>query len=875
LELKPGQELLHYRLVERIGEGGMGVVWRAVDTSLDRQVAIKILPDRFAVDEERLARFEREARVLASLNHPHVAGIHGIHESDGIRFLSMELVPGEDLSDEIARGPLPLRRALEIARQIAEGLEAAHENGIVHRDLKPANVRLTPDGKAKVLDFGLAKAYDPAAASDPQESQTLTSAGTVAGLILGTAAYMSPEQASGQPTDRRCDVWSFGVVLFEMLSGKRLFAGETVSHTLADVLRSPLDLDALPAEVPRKVRRLIERCLTRDRMRRLRDIGEARITIEDVLAGPDSEEAGAETETASRPSGRVPWIVAVAGFVLAVGALGWGLSNRTEGPRSEPVRRFALEVASGGNTRQGDGMAIAISPDGTRVVTRGGSGAEDALYVRALDDFEPRRVEGTTNAINPVFSPDGEWIVFVSTSGMRKVRSTGGPASEVTEFKALPSGLDWGQDGYVYYGHQGSILRAPSDGGPSEVVVAKGDSDGRGYHQPRLLPGADALLCCSLAAPGVPGELFVADLATQEIRSLGVAGTDPRWLPTGHILFAESDRVMVAPFDLDRLELTGAPEPVLPRVWIDQGQMQLDVAGDGTVAYLPNAGDRNQRLVTVGLNGDVDALLGEPLPFRTVSDPRYSPDGRRVIVTVDTGAVWMIDLDMQTTTLVSESGFYPQWSPDGEMLLFGSGRNETFDIYRRPADLSIEDELLLDVENNLRTADWTRQGPVIIREEIPGKGMDLRLWSDLDDPSSLTPLLEGPDDELAPDVSPDGKWLAYVSEYSGADEVYVTPFPDAGSRYKISNGGGHSPVWSPDGRTLYYISGLSMIAATVETDPRFTVTSRETLFEGRYVQYRWSRQYDMHPDGTRFVLIENPLRGNVEVITRWFDELTR
>jgi len=862
-----------HRLVERIGEGGMGVVWRAVDTSLDREVAIKILPDRFAVDEERLARFEREARVLASLNHPHVAGIYGIHEVEGVRFLSMELVHGEDLAAAIERGPIPVGRALELARQIAEGLEAAHECGIVHRDLKPANVRLTPEGKVKVLDFGLAKAYDPAAASDPERSRTLTSAGTVAGLILGTAAYMSPEQASGQPTDRRCDVWSFGVVLYEMLSGRRLFAGETVSHTLADVLRSPIDLASLPAEVPSSIRRLIERCLTRDRMRRLRDIGEARIAIEDALASPGTDDAPAPEETVERSAGRGPWLVAAAAAVVAVLAVAWSLSGGSGAPADEPVRRFALEVESGGNTRQGDGMAIAISPDGARVVTRGGSGAEDALWVRALDDFEPKRIDGTTNAINPVFSPDGTWIAFVDTSGLKKVRSTGGPPSDITDYASIPSGLDWGADGFLYYGHQGEILRAPEDGGPSETVLAKKMTDGRGYHQPRLLPGGHALLCSSMQAPGAPGVLHVLDLDSGAVRSLGVTGTDPRWLPTGHVLFAESDRVMVAPFDLTSLEFTGPPEPVLPRVWVDQGQMQLDVADNGTVAYMPNAGDRRQNLVTVDLSGTIEPLLDEALPFRTVSDPRYSPDGRRVVVAVDSGGIWMVDLDTKTTTLVSESGFYPQWSPDGSTLVYGSARNETFDVYRRPVDLSTDDEKVLDSDNNLRTADWTRQGPIVIREEIPTKGMDLRLWLDPDDPSSLVPLMEGPDDELAPDVSPDGKWLAYVSEYSGSDEVYVTTFPETGSRFKVSNGGGHSPVWAPDGRTLYYVSGLSMIAASIETEPRFRVTSRKTLFEGRFVQYRWSRQYDVHPDGTRFVLIENPMRGNVEVVTRWFDEI--
>jgi Tol biopolymer transport system component len=323
------------------------------------------------------------------------------------------------------------------------------------------------------------------------------------------------------------------------------------------------------------------------------------------------------------------------------------------------------------------------------------------------------------------------------------------------------------------------------------------------------------------------------------------------------------------------MTITGQTTPVLERAWVDQGQVQADIADNGTVVYIPNTRGETQSLVAVDRNGKVEELAPAGLPFASLNDPRFSPDGRRLMLSVDTGAIWMFDLDTQTPTLMTEEGFYPQWSPDGSEILFGSTRNKTFDIYRRPVDLSRPEELVLDFENNLRAGDWTRQGPVVIREEIPGKGMDLHAWMNPDDPSTLVPLLDGPEDELAPVVSPDGRWLAYVSNYSGIDEIFVTAFPNPGARYKISMKGGHSPTWAPDEKTLYYFQNSRMIAVSVETEPSFKVTGREELFDGEYVHYRWSRQYDIHPDGESFVMIKNPPRGNVEVITGWFDEIQR
>ena len=871
MAIEPGTQLLHFRIVEKLGEGGMGVVWKAVDTTLDREVAIKVLPETFANEADRLARFEREARVLASLNHPHIAGIYGIHEAEGVRFLSMELVPGEDLSVALQRGPLSLDRTLQIAREVAEALEAAHENGVIHRDLKPANVRLSKDGKAKVLDFGLAKAYDPATASDPIHSATLTSAGTVAGLILGTAAYMSPEQASGQPTDRRSDIWSFGVMLHEMISHKRMFAGETVSHTLADVLRAPIELDDLPEETPPAVRRLIERCLDRDKMRRLRDMGEARIAIEDVIANPDGEDvtAGPAGEATARGPGRWPWIVAGLAIVLAVIGFAWNPGAETQS--TQQTRRFAVEMPNSGNTRQGDGLAIAISSDGRSIVTRAGAGADDMLYIRSIDDFEPKQIDGTTSGRNPFFSPDDRWVGFLSGTNLHKVRSSGGASVLIGPTHAAPAGMDWADDGYIYSAYQGKLWKTADDGGDEEQL-SNPQLDELRLELPHVLPGSKVLLCNTAIAPGVSGRLQAVDLETLELKDLDMAGSNPRYLPTGHVLFTQSDRVFIAPFDVGRLEFTGPPESVHPRAWVDQGQIQMDLSAGGTVAYMPIARGEGQALVAVDLGGKVEELLPDGLPFVSLNDPRISRDGRKLLLSVEGGAIYMIDLDTQTPTLMSESGFYPIWSPDGTEIVFATSRGDSFDIYRRPVDLSQPEETYLDASNNLRSGDWTRQGMLVIREEIPGKGMDLRYIAEVDDPT-MEPLLEGDDDELAPIVSVDGKWLAYVSNYSGSDEVYVTSFPDPGGRIQVSIKGGTSPTWAPDGSTLYYFEGSKLIAVSIETEPQFRVVSREVLFEGDYVQYRWSRQYDIHPDGKRFILIKNPTRGNIEVVTNWFDEL--
>ena len=884
--MQPGQKLLHYELTEKLGEGGMGVVWKATDSLLGREVAIKILPQNFAADDDRLARFDREARLLASLNHPNIAGIYGIHQAPStssgqasVHFLAMELVPGEDLAQRLQRGPLPVDQALRVAREIATGLEAAHESGVIHRDLKPANVKLTQDGKAKVLDFGLAKAADAAATASGTSaslSPTMTSAGTMVGMILGTASYMSPEQAAGQAIDRRCDIWSFGVLLHELLTGKRMFDGETVSHTLAGVLRAEIDLSELPKDVPPRVRKLLERCLERDSTRRLRDIGEARIALDDAIERPEKE--GEQTTGGSRtPRARLwPWIAAslfstpalIATFVLLLVSL-------SRSPPPEPVRRFTLAMPEHHGLRQGDGASITISPDGANVVTRGGAGTDDILYLRALDEFESRPIQGSIGANAPQYSVDGEWISFINSQGLYKIRPSGGAPIRIAEIpaSAIVSGYHWADDGYFYYSSGGHLWRV-SENRPEPEQLTKEDSlENRLLTEPYALPGRGGVLCSTRGAPRQPSQLMVLDLQSKELIDLGQPGSDPTYLPTGHILFREGNAAAVVAFDINTLETRGSPVPVLPRAAMDLVNLQIGVSATGTVVYIPKRDDDLPSLVYVDHEGSVEPVITSGTPLRAVSDPRLSPDGRRLVVSLGSEEIWMVDLLTQTPTLLSENGFYPVWSPDSSEVVYGSTRGESFDVYRVPVDLSRPESILLDAKNNMRTMDWTRQGVLVLREEIPDKGMDLLSWSDLGDESTRATLLDGPDDELAPDVSPDGKWVAYVSDYSGSDEIYVTSFPAAGARTRVSQSGGHSPVWAPDGKTLYYLDQQKMMALSIETDPAIRILDRKELFEGKFVQYRWSRQYDITPDGTRFVMIQNPPGGDIEVVTNWFEEL--
>jgi serine/threonine protein kinase len=862
-----GKTLAHYEITGLLGKGGMGEVFRALDTKLGREVAIKILPPEVAQDPERAARFEREARTLASLQHPNVASIYGFSEDGGVPFLAMELVEGEDLAQRLARGPLPLEDALRIAREIAVGLEAAHEKQIVHRDLKPANIKVDPAGAVKILDFGLARAFsgDPNESSEMLNSPTITAAMTRVGVILGTAAYMSPEQAKGKLVDRRADIWSFGAILHEMLTGQQLFTGETVSETMAEVMKGEITFKTLPSGTPVRVRALLERCLERDPQSRLRDIGEARITLD----GPDDVEAVAGTMAIPR-SRRTPWIVAATCLLAMCTVVVWHLLSReTVTPR---VLRFRLATDHPISVRQSDGRSVAISPDGNHVVTLGSLNDKPILYLRRLDSFEAKPLPGTEEAQSPQFSPDGRWLAFKDPRGILKLNLAGGSPVFLGSSTATVNGATWAEDGYLYFASNRKIFRLADSGGETEVLYE--DEGAVLLENPYALPGGRGLLLNSNSLGGTQGSLLVLDLETRKMKDLGLQGASPRYLINGVLIFAQADQVMGVHFDLAALEARGTPTPVLQGVWIEDGQMHLDVAHDGTVAFLPALDDSRASILLVDRAGQTQPIIPGPLPFPGCSDPRLSPDGNRLVISVVGYQIWILDLATETPTLVSENGFYPLWSTDGKELVFGSARNKSMDLFHIPSDLSRPENVLLDWENNLRSAAIAPDGTLIFREEIPGKGMDLNMWS-ASMPDSTIGLLTGPDDELAPAVSPDGQWVAYVSNLSSQDEIYVTSYPQPSGRIQISNGGGTSPAWSPDGKELFYMAGDAMVAVQLTNEPTLQVHSRQTLFRGPYLQYRWHRQYEVHPDGEHFIMIENPPRGDVDVITGWFGEIER
>jgi Tol biopolymer transport system component/predicted Ser/Thr protein kinase len=873
MSLNKGGTLLHYRLVEKLGEGGMGVVWTAADTSLERDVAIKVLPEELGSHGDRLARFEREAKLLASLNHPNIAAVYGLHQgAEGERFIAMELVPGEDLAKVLQRGPLGVDRALAFATQIAEALEAAHEHGIIHRDLKPANVVVTPDDRIKVLDFGLAKSFDPdpgSGSASPSISPTLTSAGTEAGVILGTAAYMAPEQARGRVVDKRADIWAFGCLLYEMLTGMRAFGGETVSDTLAAVLTARPDQEELPSGTPAAVRRLIARCTEKDPRRRLRDIGEARIALEDARAGSSESEVGTGGESPKQAfSHRLPWIAAAGAALVAL--LMTFLYVLQTGAPNPTVGRFAIEYPYTQGQRYGDGRALAISPDGDVIVTSAAGGSDDLLYYRRIDEYEARQISSAGAGRLPFFSPDGKWIGFVTPQGVWKINLAGGPPTKLGSVTAFTVGATWSTNGSLYLTSSQQLWRLPENGGEGERIDVEGFGS-QGVGNPWAMPSGKTLLLS--VGQREDAKLIALDLETNTIQELGLQGSDPRYLPTGHLIYTHANQVLAVRFDARKLTPLGTPVPVLPRVRIDGNTMQLAFSANGTAVYLP-ADERSwRRLVMVDLDGRADPVFEESMPFSDNNDPRFSPDGSKIALSESAGPIWVIDLESGAPIKLSDSGFYPLWSPDGSLIAYGTSRSTSFDLMMRPLDMSQPERVLLDRDINLRTADWAQDGALIIRQEIPGKGMDLMRWTDLQDESSIDVLLDGDEDEVSPAVSPDGRWLAYVSDQSGRDEVYVTAYPKSEGVVQISVAGGANPAWSTDGREIYYFQGREFIAVTVGADRGLKVVGRRTLFEGDIRQYRWQRQYDVHPDGKHFVMIEDPPGGHLEVILNWFTEL--
>jgi Tol biopolymer transport system component len=887
-----------YEIVAPLGAGGMGEVYRATDTKLGREVAIKVLPAEVAGDAERLARFEREAKLLASLNHPNIAHVYGFESAtlqDGstTHFLAMELVEGEDLSERLKRGPIPVEEALEIAKQIAEALEEAHERGIVHRDLKPANVKLTPDGKVKVLDFGLAKAYAGEGAGGPSpdlsQSPTLAHAGTQAGLILGTAAYMSPEQARGKPVDKRADIWAFGVVLWEMLTGRQLFAGETVSDVLAAVLTREPDASTLPPQTPAAIRQLLRRCLERNPKNRLHDSADARIAIDDVLAGDAAEELPASSPGLG--SQRVKgWRRALPWALLALVAAAWLatlLSTRDEatGPATTVL---PLDLGDDPIVMSYGASAV-LSPDGRRLAWIGGRQNDSWIMVRDLDSAEPRRLDGTEGAHDPVFSPDGQELAYFAATTLKRVPVRGGAPQPLAEV-GLPRGVTWSDDGFVIYNRDvaDGLWRVPAGGGTPERLTAPDEKGGERSHRwPRFVPGSRRVLFLAqkLGQRYEEATIEMLDLDSRARTVVHRGGSYPRLTAHGELLYARDKALWAATLDLKGGRLTSAPVRVLDEVAYSDwsGGAQFDVADDGSLVYSTGRSDEAVQLSWYDLKtGSFEGVAGEAGYYYT---PALAPDGHSLALQVYTGGrsdIWVFDLGNGSRRRLTFSGRdqYPVWSPDGASIAFARIEEGTgMRLARIRADGVGEPVAFAADANGRFPTSWSAGGELLVTESSPETHADIWVAWPEQPKRSPEPFLRTPANEGHASFSPDGRWVLYQSDESGTDEIYVRAFSGAGGRWQVSEGGGAQPRWSPDGRSVFYWSRAGLCRREVQLEGKAFVLGRVSVFAVEKPVLRTEESgYVVGRDGRLLLCLfagEGKGRPRTHLVLGWGRELQR
>jgi serine/threonine-protein kinase len=893
VSLAAGTTIGPYSVVAPIGAGGMGQVYRARDTRLDRDVAIKVLPDLFAADPERLARFEREAKTLASLNHPHIAQIYGIEPlgDSGARALVMEMVDGEDLTARVARGPVPLADALPIAQQIAEALEAAHERGIIHRDLKPANIKVTDDGAVKVLDFGLAKALTPdddsATAHELRNSPTMSIAGTQIGMVLGTAAYMAPEQARGQTVDRRVDIWAFGVVLFEMLSGRQAFSGDTVSDVLASVLKNDLDWQALPPALPAPILRLLRRCLHPDRRNRLRDIGEARVALAEFLAGTDEASVREAAPAAGGPSTLQFRIVAVAAAALAIVAAGLAWRG---GPVEPRPMRYVVAPPAGASALVVGRPSVALSPDGSTLAFVALENGVPFLYLRGPEDFEPLRLPGTEGASNPVFSPGGRTIAFLTTSQLKTMIVGGavtvhGPAND-------PRGVSWVDETTLVYTPEsiGGIQEVSLKGGAPRTLTTIDEKAGERTHRwPHVLPDGRWVLFTvgTIASPDSyeDARIDAVNRDTGERRTVFQGASMARYAPTGHLIVARGGSLFAVKFEAGSLQISGVPTSVLQGIGGDMttGAAHVTWSPDGTFAYVP--GDLRggmRQLEWSDLTGSRQSIN---LPPSLYNDIRISPDGNRLALA--DGSSGMADIytytfDRGTYTRLTFTGVNatPAWSEDGREVFFSAidatGRGTT--IFRTSADGGRDAAPLVEVDVRVFLKHVSADASWALVDYVAFGGARANVGRlALKAGAKVEPLVETRVDEYGAALSPDGRFIAYQSDEGARPEVFVRELSQASGRWQISNGGGEEPMWAPDGRALYYRIEDRLMAVPIEPGATFQPGLPRLMFDGIFnLRSDTGVSYQPHPDRKRLLLTrpaEVMSRGTVRVMTRWFDEL--
>jgi|RhiMethySRZTD1v2_1073278.scaffolds.fasta_scaffold03644_10 eukaryotic-like serine/threonine-protein kinase len=891
--LTVGSRLGGYEITGLLGAGGMGEVYRARDSKLERDVAIKILPELFAANPERIARFDREAKTLAALNHPNIAAIYGVAESDDTRALVLELVDGVTLADRLARGPMSLDEALPIAGQIASALEAAHEQGVIHRDLKPANITLRPDGTVKVLDFGLAKVLEPVRAGsvDATASPTITSPVlmTNAGVILGTAAYVSPEQAKGREADKRSDVWAFGCVLYEVLTRKRAFEGDDISETLANVLKGRPDLEALPATTPRAIRRLIRRCLEKDPRQRFHHMADVRLELDDSRAGEESAARSSQPAAAGRYV--LSALCGAAVGVVAALLTPWILGSSSP---PAPVVRSILTTLASADLTNASSRGLAIAPDGRRVVYAAGG----QLHLRSLDQAESQPLRGSENGLWPVFSPDGESVVFFVRSEIKRVSISGGAATTLTRTDGgSPAGLSWGSDGYVVFATttSGGLFRVPALGGESSRLTKAIPGEAIDHRWPSVLPDGRGVLFAAFR--GGSSRLAVVSLETGEVAYLGPTGTYPHFVRTGHVVFEEGGALRAIGFDPRRLVATSnSRAEVVPSVWIRNTMATFDIAANGSLVYVPgSAVNPRDRLVWVDRKGREEPLN---LPPRAYSSVRVSPDGRRLAAAISEPGqlpeLWVSDVSRPVWIRISTpdhdgGDWFPRWTPDSRRVVFSNFGSREPGLFWAFADGTGKIEPLLTIKGNsfIEARGWTRGGESLIFAFGDLPKTRVGLLSMLSSAArSWKPLIERVEGVWPESVSADGNWVVTSSVDESRRDVYIERFPDSGERHLVSTeSGGWNAVWSHDGRELFYRRFLdrAMMAVPIQTTPTLAIGTPAVLFESRPAADERminSRAWDVAPDGRFLIVKADPATQGTEsrdliLVQHWDEELKR
>jgi serine/threonine-protein kinase len=903
-EMIPGKILAgKYKIHGEIGRGGMGVVYEAEDTTLNRRVAIKVLPDVFTTDPERLARFEREAKVLASLNHPNIAAIYGLDKTDERRLIVLELVEGESLAKRLDRGPLSLEETLGVCRQITEGLEGAHEKGIIHRDLKPANIKMTPEGKVKILDFGLAKAFrDDPAGIDPAQSPTITNQMTRPGVIMGTAAYMSPEQARGKPADKRADIWAFGCILYECLTGKRAFEGETVTEIVAAILKGEPNWQALPDATPWRIKDLLHRCLRKDPRERLHDISDARIEIEAPTAYP-SEAAPARRRLS------LLWVAAISAVTLIAGILIGPTLMRGIRPAPSPlvsVVSSTIKVEPGrrleGRARDMERpgrTAMAVSGDGKFIVYSAieenpGPQAKPQLYLRRMDQSAAKPIAGTEGGTSPFLSPDSRWVGFWADGKLKKILVEGGVPSTLCDASSL-YGANWGRNNSIVFsdGDETGLSRVSAEGGKPETLTTPDQKRDEPSHRlPSWLPNGKAVLFTVMKYGFDPKpSLALLRLDTGEWHVLFEDAADARYVPTGHLVFLRQGTLMAARFDPAKLEVIGQPVALVENVmqalglayYHHSGAGQLGISDTGSLIYAPGGvpPPPSNSLVWVDQRGIEQPAAALQFSFGAT---RLSPDGQRVAYATAGREfqVYVHDLARGTNSRLTGEGwsFYAIWTPDGKRLLFSWGKSRADSLFWQPYDGSSPMERLTTSEYGQRPGSWSSDGKTLALVDFrPDTGSDIAL---LDVGSGrVTPFLNSQFEEWYPEFSPDGRWMAYTSNESNREEVYVRPFPGPGMKQQISGEGGSEPLWARNGKQLFYRREDQVWVVDVRTDGGLTTGKPRFLFEKPgYGRTYPIRSWDLSLDGQRFLMTKRENRKPTPVtemilVQNWFEDLKR